>query len=1309
MSCQQVSRFITTTATTATTASPGTRKITTTTLGQNAGASSATAASIKTTTLTPEDPYAFTETVSATPPILFNAQKSRARLNELQHIKTYYSSNNNNNTSTNNNNKPTLATTTSASSIATTVNTKQTIVANQKVATAPLAQLNGTATTTTTRNVATTAAAAAAVVSAKAQASLATVGPNNAITTNFSNVTQSQKQQSLQSQTPTQSQLQSQSQTKPSPQASPKRGTNVCVVRPQQQQQQQQQQVQLKLEKLAPILPPPPPLYTHTPSLWQTPLILDTGIGGAVAKQTTLLSPATNSNTNAPQLALVVSPPTSPASLPTSPTGTATVPPTAAVTAMVAPIVVPASPPKVAVAVGQPLPPSKFHHTTLAQHLQKVECLKKKKSSPLICTTNNNNNAFESLNKLPLAYNLTQPPPLTVFTSPAAAESLTAVATATLQRTKVTLTATHKHSANVAATAVADDSDLNEIPVNVIFRKPSVLVGNESCTEQAGSKLVNAPKSKNGKMRMPQTGKLGAVAHLTPGVPLTPPSQALLSNLLPQLPPVSTPSQSAAPTLASTAATSNTPALVAKAVHAQTHASPSLKLALPPPPTNMSNQHVEHMSSKVANAAAVVAAPIRKTNGDSGAGRRASKTVGAAAKKYAAQNVPALAKMLPTLPTQTQLQFQLEQIMPNATDLVAPAVTSRPQRTKQTNKMLITLATELEPEFNDLPYCIQTKWLHASKDLGAESLVSLSNRREERIAVRKSMLRRQALQLLSTRTLQESPVRAARKRLQCVQSLILKYKDHAAELNTTVNRCLVPSCPEISLTMAAHCERHIVNNATQQIFVPCMAKGVNGLTCQAPVFDVLHALALCPNHRHQRGVLEQQQSQPLLMQLPQPHASHTQGHASVGIRPSFKGQTATQSLITAGNRCSASTRKRKTNGTGNPVGRPQKRVKKQQQVHEPVEVLPTVLPPISAVLQRKSSTTSLESIASNSHSSGAAQLPFTSMPIIPQRNNHNILQNNGTQPQLSIPPALAPLSDQNGYSNVSKFEADQLDANNLLGGNVNLLANTNFKVDEISQIVAQLTAASGEVNHNNNNSHFNNNISYSSSNNNSGNRSSFPSFNTAFGGAVNVSHNISAMNTAVGGTGPMHHMANTESMLTQDMFGICENSSVYASSEDTGLGGLSESELIGANDADDMALNSAHLLEEHDLVNVFDTLPDDAFNELFQSVQEADCEAVDRALEIADKNLKCLQQTIGGSDSAFLNDLLDVGDDLLVNAVSSVMNSPNTSGIDASTLFVDSSGGGHSSNSNSASGAGGSISCTPATTTVADIRGLVQT
>lgn len=36
--------------------------------------------------------------------------------------------------------------------------------------------------------------------------------------------------------------------------------------------------------------------------------------------------------------------------------------------------------------------------------------------------------------------------------------------------------------------------------------------------------------------------------------------------------------------------------------------------------------------------------------------------------------------------------------------------------------------------------------------------------------------------------------------------------------------------------------------------------------------------------------------------------------------------------------------------------------------------------------------------------------------------------------------------------------------------------------------------------------------------------------------------------------------------LTHEMFTVCENSSAYESSEDTGVGGLSESELIGVPD-----------------------------------------------------------------------------------------------------------------------------------------------
>lgn len=530
-------------------------------------------------------------------------------------------------------------------------------------------------------------------------------------------------------------------------------------------------------------------------------------------------------------------------------------------------------------------------------------------------------------------------------------------------------------------------------------------------------------------------------------------------------------------------------------------------------------------------------------------------------------------------------------------------------------------------------------------------------------------------------------MRAAKQRLQCVQNMLIKYQDHAGQQQGIGigNRCLVASCKQPTLSMAAHCERHIVNNSTQQLFQPCVAWRMDGTACQAPVFDVLHTLALCKVHSHLRSGMD-------------------------GTRPAPKQVPMSLPVASLATLCVPVKQQRKRKANANPVARPQKRGRKPAneptviQISRQINTLPLVP---SAGMQRKSSTTSLESIASNSHSSATShsQPPYTPANLsaaVPAAQN---------LPQLSIPPALAPLSGdfqpkqqqqqetllvpKLEVDSLFKFEADQPQQAHL-GPGLLSLDNANIKAEEISQIVAQLAAAGGDLphqnnnnnssNHNNNSVHFNNNnnVNYSHNNNN---QHSFPSFNTAFGNAMGQPTNTITHN----GHAAPAVLANTADLLGQDMFGICENSSAYASSEDTGLGGLSESELIGANDADDIALNGAHLLEEHDLVNVFDTLPDDAFNELFQSVQQAECEAMDRALEIADKNLKCLQQTIGGSaDSAFLNDFLDVNDDLLADAV---MHSPNTSGIDAATLFVDSSSGGGNSSSNGAS----------------DIRGLVQT
>lgn len=61
-----------------------------------------------------------------------------------------------------------------------------------------------------------------------------------------------------------------------------------------------------------------------------------------------------------------------------------------------------------------------------------------------------------------------------------------------------------------------------------------------------------------------------------------------------------------------------------------------------------------------------------------------------------------------------------------------------------------------------------------------------------------------------------------------------------------------------------------------------------------------------------------------------------------------------------------------------------------------------------------------------------------------------------------------------------------------------------------------------------------------------------------------------SMNHYLSENANMYQYATTVPSLTklqqQEMFTVCENSSAYESSEDTGVGGLSETELIGAPD-----------------------------------------------------------------------------------------------------------------------------------------------
>ncbi|GBP96104.1 INO80 complex subunit D [Eumeta japonica] len=125
----------------------------------------------------------------------------------------------------------------------------------------------------------------------------------------------------------------------------------------------------------------------------------------------------------------------------------------------------------------------------------------------------------------------------------------------------------------------------------------------------------------------------------------------------------------------------------------------------------------------------------------------------------------------------------------------------------------------------------------------------------DRITVYRHQLRRQAMQLLSIRSLQKLPLQVAKRRLLCVDRLLKKYQQteqNGKELPANVKRCCVNGCDAYTLEMASHCQQHIVCNAAQHVFLPCTAKFADNTQCRVPVFDITHDLPLCTEHARKR-------------------------------------------------------------------------------------------------------------------------------------------------------------------------------------------------------------------------------------------------------------------------------------------------------------------------------------------------------------------------------------------------------------------------------------------------------------------------
>lgn len=478
-----------------------------------------------------------------------------------------------------------------------------------------------------------------------------------------------------------------------------KKPTNVCIVRPQLQQHQQQQQQHVICS--SPCLErefksiSPPPLYTPTSSLWQTPLLIET----TPARPTPI--PAPSATPLPPSPTWVATPGGNASAQPIVGGGGISSASSTTTTAMakVAPIVVhtlsPPSPP------ASCLPPSKFHNHTLAQHLQKVECLKKPKKSvqPMEAVT-------------PLSPAITDD-----FEKPENIDKGYMQPLDNEQQAKSV-----KHSAN---------EELNEIPVNVIFRMALVP---QQLTEIKNTKL------NNGHILTPATKNCSTVS-----------SSSLLSSSCP----------AAKSNIDRIVPTTTTPP--ASKINHIARIQQEINLS-----SKQQQQPLLHCNS---NEIDMPDQQQPKVNDDGENSQTLSKSKVTNSKPRKSTSTKSYYSSLHQCES-----FDNYNTIDCSTPNGSVALVKMSHRTTEASECDIShLATA-----TGLPYCIQNHWFSSydirSHFFAAEkAMLDRSSLREERIAIYKQQLRRQAMQLLNTRSLQRVPQQIARRRLVCVDRLLRKY------------------------------------------------------------------------------------------------------------------------------------------------------------------------------------------------------------------------------------------------------------------------------------------------------------------------------------------------------------------------------------------------------------------------------------------------------------------------------------------------------------------------------------------------------
>lgn len=513
--------------------------------------------------------------------------------------------------------------------------------------------------------------------------------------------------------------------------------------------------------------------------------------------------------------------------------------------------------------------------------------------------------------------------------------------------------------------------------------------------------------------------------------------------------------------------------------------------------------------------------------------------------------------------------------------------------------------------------------LDAAADGGGSSeLKKLS--RDDRLELKRAQLRRKTVQYWNGQKLRGNI--QARKRFRDVEKLLSKM-DHQRQVALKRNggvaqpKCQRQGCDQVALLATTHCYQHITDNTEQRLFQQCTAKFSDNSQCRVPVFDISHELILCREHAWKHDNHDKMSAEVKLLKKP-----GVGGNAAAKKKqPVVKQQPFATSARTAGS--VPTTDKSKKKSKKKKLTPLQQQVALHQQQYKQQYSKPTLPPPAYGTV---------------SGASGNVQIVPKSS-VVRQTTGSSLLQQQQRLQQTQNSP-LAPgvvqiVPPQSTISRNVHIPLSQQLRQSIGGGATTYQHLSSQSVMQQHQPQQHMIGRNQDLMLNN------------------------------FGTHQQLSQQPQSV---IGFDQQQQHVQQMLSgATTQDLLNICENSSAYASSEDTGVGGLSESELMAAQDVIEEIP-----FEIGNLNNVLSQLPPDAFNELlfseqeqngptFESTQEED-QDLERALEVVGEHVKSLEDMTVESAN-FLGDFLDNVDDEMLDGSDicsdQMLQSPNTNDI----------------------------------------------